>query len=117
MTKSQITRFLKSFSGTKSRTIIIVDFANVDKWEESLNWTVGVKKLSQLIKHFSQGKKYLRRFYYGRDYGPNQKSTRLKPWSKLSTLGRNTVVLKSLLKELNISTILIMQLDTLKSVI
>ncbi|MBU0578818.1 NYN domain-containing protein [Patescibacteria group bacterium] len=82
MNKREITKFLKSFTAIKPRTMVIIDFANVDKWEKSLNWTIGIKKLGQLIKHFSQGKKYLRRFYYGRDYGPNEKSTRLKPWSK-----------------------------------
>lgn len=62
--------------------MIVVDFANVARWEESLNWPVGVKKLGQLVKNLSSGKKFLRRFYYGQDYGPKEKSTILSPWSE-----------------------------------
>lgn len=82
MNKIEITRFLKCFSSKKSRTIVVIDFANVDRWRDSLGWDVGIKQLSQLVKHFSLGKKYLRRFYYGLDYGEHDKSISLSPWSK-----------------------------------
>jgi len=48
-----------------------------------LNWRVGIKELSKLCKNFSTGKKFLRRFYYGADYGKNEKSTNLVEWSRL----------------------------------
>lgn len=60
----------------------MIDFANVDRWDKSLGWTVGIKKLGQLISHISKGKKYLRRFYYGKDYGPKDKSKKLTVWSE-----------------------------------
>lgn len=74
MTKAEITKFLNSVSKTIDRNIIIVDFANVDRWQSSLGWSVGINKLGKLNKHLSQGKKYLRCFYYGEDYGPKDKS-------------------------------------------
>lgn len=81
MNRSQIKEFLGKFVENKARTIVVIDFANVEKWRHSLGWPVSIKKLSQLIKYFSVGKKYLRRFYYGLDYGPHEKSTHLKKWS------------------------------------
>ncbi len=61
---------------------MIIDFGNVEKWKNSLKWRVGVRELAGLSKHFSQGHKFLRRFYYGADYGPDEKSTMLTGWSK-----------------------------------
>jgi uncharacterized LabA/DUF88 family protein len=81
MNKPEIKKFLDLLSKTKDRNIVIVDFANVDKWEDSLGWKVGISKLGQLNKYISQGRKYLRRFYYGEDYGPKDKSKVLSPWS------------------------------------
>ncbi len=40
-----------------------------------------MKELKSLIMHFSYGKKYLRRFYYGSDYGPKDNCQNLTDWS------------------------------------
>ncbi len=82
MTPKQIKSFIDKLSKTKERNIIIIDFANVDRWEETLGWKIGVKKLGQLISKIAFGKKFLRRFYYGEDFGPKDKSTRLTKWSQ-----------------------------------
>ena len=63
MDKKEIKKFIDDLAQTKDRNIVIVDFANVDRWQESLGWPVSIKKLAQLIKHFSYGKQFLRRFY------------------------------------------------------
>jgi hypothetical protein len=82
MNQSEIARFLDSFTSLRQRTIVIVDFGNVDKWERSLGWRVGIRELSQLIKRFSTGNSNLRRFYYGSDFGPSESSLLLAPWSR-----------------------------------
>lgn len=82
MNKKEITQLLNSLGKSKDRNIVIVDFANVDRWNDSLGWPIGIQKLSQLIKHFSYGKKFLRRFYYGEDFGIKEKNTKLTPWSE-----------------------------------
>jgi len=82
MDQKEIAKIIKEIESTKKRNIVIVDFGNVEKWKENLGWKIGIKQLSQLIKHFSSGSKFLRRFYYGSDYGPSTKSTELTPWSK-----------------------------------
>jgi len=82
MTKSEIAKFLNKLSATQERNIVMVDFANVARWEDSLGWLVGVKRLGQFVSHIARGKKYLRRFYYGEDYGPKDKSDILTPWSE-----------------------------------
>jgi uncharacterized LabA/DUF88 family protein len=82
MKPAQIKQFLEKHAPDKERTIVIVDFGNVDKWQESLDWPVGIAQLAQLTKSFSTGKKFLRRFYYGADYGPSEKSTELVEWSR-----------------------------------
>jgi len=82
MNKTEISTFIDGLSKTKERNIVVVDFANVDRWQDSLNWSVGIKKLGQLVSHIAYGKKYLRRFYYGEDYGPKDKSTELLQWSE-----------------------------------
>lgn len=81
MNKQQIKGLLHQLEKTQDRNIVLIDFANVDRWEESLGWPVGVNKLGQLVKHISKGKKFLRRFYYGLDYGQKDSSTRLTDWS------------------------------------
>ena len=73
MNPDEIKTFLESFADKASRTIVVVDFGNVDKWEVSLNWRVGIQELGRLVKNFAQGKKPLRRFYYGSDYGPKER--------------------------------------------
>ncbi len=81
MNKSEIKSFLEGFANKRERTIVIVDFGNVEKWKYSLSWNVDIKKLGQLVKNFSTSKKYLRRFYYGSDYGKSEKSHTIVPWS------------------------------------
>lgn len=61
--------------------MVIVDFANVVRWSDTLSWDVGIKQLAAMVKNFATGSKYLRRFYYGEDYGPSSKSTQLSVWS------------------------------------
>lgn len=82
MDKEQIKQFILEMETKRDRTITIIDYGNVEKWKNSLGWDVGIRELSQLIKHFSFGKEFLRRFYYGADYGKNEKSTALIGWSK-----------------------------------
>lgn len=81
MNQSKIKDFLDSFQEKRERTIIIVDFGNVEKWKNSLGWKVGVRELGTLVKNFSIGSKFLRRFYYGSDYGKNEKSWTISFWS------------------------------------
>ena len=82
MNKTEIKNFLNQLSKTLNRNIVIVDFANVDRWQDSTDWPISIKKLGQLNKYISQGKKYLRRFYYGMDFGPKDSSKLLLPWSE-----------------------------------
>ena len=82
MNQSEIKDFLDNFKEKRERTIIIVDFGNVEKWKNNLKWKVGIRELGKLIKNFSIESKFLRRFYYGSDYGPNEKSQTISPWSK-----------------------------------
>lgn len=82
MNKVQIKQFLLQFEPKQHRTIVIVDFANVEKWKHNLGWRIGIQELANLVKSFSKGQRFLRRFYYGADYGRNEKSTVLDPWSK-----------------------------------
>jgi uncharacterized LabA/DUF88 family protein len=74
MNKDQIRTFLSSWESLRERTIVIVDFANVEKWKASLGFPIGVRELATLSKKFSYGKKPLRRFYYGADFGKSEKS-------------------------------------------
>jgi uncharacterized LabA/DUF88 family protein len=80
--KKEISNFLNLLSKTIDRNIVIIDFANVDRWQDSLGWPVGIKNLGQLVSYISKGKKFLRRFYYGEDYGPKDRSKILTPWSE-----------------------------------
>jgi len=82
MNQQEIATFLEAFALKKDRTIAIVDFGNVDKWAESLGWNVGIQELGRLVKHFTQGKRALRRFYYGSDSGPKEQLTTLTEWSR-----------------------------------
>ncbi|MBF8280317.1 MAG: hypothetical protein HW383_90 [Candidatus Magasanikbacteria bacterium] len=81
MNPAEITTFLNSFTQKQERIIVVVDFGNVDKWKENLGWKVGIQELSRLVKIFSYGNKELRRFYYGSDFGPKERSTTLSLWS------------------------------------
>ena len=82
MTQEEIKKFLEFFNDKKYRTIVMVDYGNVEKWKNSLKWRADIKKLAKLVKNFSYGKQFLRRFYYGSDYGPNEKSEILSEWSR-----------------------------------
>lgn len=82
MNQDEIKKFLALFLPKRERTMVIVDFGNVEKWKHGLGWRVGVRELASLVKHFTFGKRFLRRFYYGADYGPNEKSTLMTGWSQ-----------------------------------
>ena len=82
MNQSEIKDFLDNSEEKRKRTIVIVDFGNVEKWKNNLKWKVGIRELGKLIKNFSIESKFLRRFYYGSDYGPNEKSQTITPWSE-----------------------------------
>lgn len=81
MIKPEIDKFLDSFQDKKDKTIVVVDFGNVEKWKRSLKWIISIKRLARLVKNLSLGQRALRRFYYGSDYGSN-KSIDLTKWSK-----------------------------------
>lgn len=85
MDQIEIKKYLEGFSNKKERTIVIVDFGNVEKWKNSLSWIVGIQELGKLVKYFSYGRKFLRRFYYGLDYGKNENSQVISLWSKAMT--------------------------------
>jgi uncharacterized LabA/DUF88 family protein len=80
--QQEIKAFLEAFIPKRERTIVVVDFGNVEKWKHGLGWRVGIRELAALVKHFTAGHRFLRRFYYGADYGPNEKATDLVAWSK-----------------------------------
>jgi uncharacterized LabA/DUF88 family protein len=82
MNQDEIRTFLESMSRTRERTIVIVDFGNVEKWKSSLRWRVGIQELARLVKNFAIGSQHLRRFYYGSDYGPQERSMTLSLWSE-----------------------------------
>lgn len=81
MTQEEIKQFLESFIAKRDRTIVIVDYGNVEKWKNSLKWRVGIRELARLVKHFSYGHKFLRRFYYGADFGRKENLPILSRWS------------------------------------
>ncbi len=83
MKRDEINRILEDLNKTQNRNIVIIDFGNVQKWEESLGWKIGIKQLGGLVKCFAQGKRFLRRFYYGSDLGPKEKSKTLSLWSSM----------------------------------
>jgi len=84
MNQEEIRRFLSSFEGKRDRTIVIVDFGNVEKWKVNLGWKVGIRELSCLIRNFSSGEnsRNRRRFYYGSDYGKDERNNQLTEWSR-----------------------------------
>jgi len=82
MTKEEIKKFVESFSDKQERTLVVVDYGNVEKWKNSLDWKVGIKELGNLVKNLSKKKKFLRRFYYGSDYGRSEKNQSLSGWSR-----------------------------------
>lgn len=99
MDPTEITNYLRMFSSKKERTIVIVDFGNVEKWRNTLGWRVGIQELARLTKSFAYGDTSLRRFYYGSDYGPKERSPMLTLWSSgiltRARMNRFEVVTKS----------------------
>lgn len=90
MTPAEISRFLDSIASQKARTLVIVDYSNVCKWNENLKWSVGIPQLSNLIKHFSTGNRSLRRFYFGADCGRWENPQDITPYSStILTLAKN----------------------------
>lgn len=91
MNPEKIKKYLEDYISRRERTIVIVDFGNVEKWKHGLGWRVGIRELATLVRNFSYGRRFLRRFYYGADYGRNEKSMALTGWSKymLRTAGLN----------------------------
>lgn len=83
MNKDEINKILEKIKITRERNMVIVDYGNVQKWEEGLGWKIGIKELGNLIKHCSYGKRYLRRFYYGSDFGKSDKSNIISMWSAM----------------------------------
>lgn len=81
MNPAEIKTFLSNYEAKRERTLVIVDFSNVEKWKASLGWKIGIQELAKLVKNFTFGKQYLRRFYYGSDYGSSEKSLTLSVWS------------------------------------
>jgi hypothetical protein len=45
MNCEEIKKFFESFVSRRERTIVIIDFGNVEKWKNSLRWKVGIKEL------------------------------------------------------------------------
>lgn len=82
MDQHTISKLLDTFKHKLDRTIVVVDYGNVNKWRASLGWDVGLRELANLIKYFSYGNQPLRRFYYGSDYGKSEKSQILDYWSE-----------------------------------
>ena len=82
MNQAEIKNLLSSFDDKKDRTVVVIDYGNVNKWNNSLGWEVGIRELAGLVKNFSYGKQPLRRFYYGSDYGNYEKSETLDYWSE-----------------------------------
>lgn len=82
MNQTEIREFLELFRPNRDRVIVIIDYGNVEKWKNSLGWKVDIKKLANLVKNFSYGSQFLRRFYYGSDYGSSEKSDILSDWSR-----------------------------------
>ena len=82
MTKIEISKILEELEKTKERGIVIIDFSNLVHWQNDLGWEIGIKELKNLIKHFTCGSKFLRRFYYGSDYGEKDSYSNLTLWSK-----------------------------------
>lgn len=81
MNQIEIKQFLDSLQQTRNRNMVIVDFGNAQKWENSLGWKIGVRELGNLTKHLATGSKFLRRFYYGSDFGQNEKKQISTMWS------------------------------------
>lgn len=85
MTPDQISEMFEKWKPYKERTLVIIDFANVEKWKESTGWRIGISNLQHVVRNFSSGEKDLRRFYYGSDYGQRENSKKMSKWSEEMT--------------------------------
>ena len=83
MDQREIKKCLEEFEKNKDRSLVVVDYGNVQKWEEGLGWKIGIRELANLVKHLSLGKQFLRRFYYGSDYGKEERNTQMSEWSEM----------------------------------
>lgn len=81
MNKNEAIKILDTLEITKERNIVIIDFGNLVHWSDSLKWDIGIKELKNLIKHFTS-KRFLRRFYYGSDFGHRDDCLILTMWSE-----------------------------------
>jgi len=81
MKPEEIKSILEKISQTKDRNLVIIDYGNVQKWEKGLGWKIGIKELKNLVKHFTSGHQFLRRFYYGSDFGKGEKNQIMTMWS------------------------------------
>ena len=81
MQRTEIEKILLILESTKDRNLVVLDYGNIQKWENTLGWKIGIKELKNLVKHMTSGKKFLRRFYYGSDYGKNEKLRIMTMWS------------------------------------
>lgn len=97
MTKTEITKILEELEKTKKRNIVIIDFSNLIHWQNGLGWEIGIKELKTLINHFTYGKKFLRRFYYGSDYGE-------KDHCLILTSGSETILNKARMNNFKLCT-------------
>ncbi len=80
--RKEVNSFIESFENIKDRTIVIVDYGNVEKWKNSLKWKVDIKNLAQLVRKFSDGSVELRRFYYREDFEPKESTKDVIDWSR-----------------------------------
>lgn len=48
MNHSEIKKFLSEFEVKRERTIVIIDYGNVEKWKHSLGWDVSIRHIAQL---------------------------------------------------------------------
>lgn len=83
MDKRQIKSMIDGWEARRPRTLVIIDFANVEKWKDSTGWVIDVGKLAKFVRKFAHGSQELRRFYFGEDYGPKGTTRQMLPWSNL----------------------------------
>ena len=81
MKQEEIKLFLEKIGQTRDRNLVIIDYGNLQKWENGLGWKIGIKELKNLVKHLTYGKRFLRRFYYGSDFGKGEKNQIMTMWS------------------------------------
>ena len=83
MSQDEIKTLLASHSPWRNRTLVVVDFGNVEKWKHSLGWSIDLRSLGNFVKHLSVDNRNNRRFYYGTDNGPHEKNPVRTEWSRM----------------------------------